>query len=104
MVKNQPGLCFLRAYGQDCLSRPVSQSTRGLKEPRGFHTEVSETQAKIPVTYFAPCDIFHFPITCHLKKQVLKKKRTSLAVQWLGLLDSTVEGTGLILGWGPKFL
>ena len=50
--------------------QPVSQSTRGLKEPRGFHTEVSETQVKIPVTYFAPCYIFYFPITFHLKKEV----------------------------------
>ena len=33
-----------------------------------------------------------------------KKKKTSLAVQWLGLLDSTAEGTGLIPGWGPKIL
>ena len=27
-----------------------------------------------------------------------------MAVQWLGLLDSTAEGTGLIPGWGPKIL
>ena len=78
MVKNQPGLFFLRAYGQDYHSRPVSQSTRGLKEPRGFHTEVSETQVKISVTYFAPCYIFHFPRTFHLKKEVHLKKKDFL--------------------------
>lgn len=43
---------------------------KGAEEPRGFHTEVSETQVKIPVTYFAPCYIFHFPITFRLKKEV----------------------------------
>ena len=33
-----------------------------------------------------------------------QRERTSLAVQWLRPGASTVEGTGLIPGWGTKIL
>ena len=37
-----------------------------------------------------------------MEKNIKKKSRTSLVVQWLGLCASSAEDVSLIPGWGTK--
>ena len=58
------------------------------------------TRASSPKCITGPCSSVS-------KKQTTQSKngqRNSLAVLWLGLCTSIVEGTGLIPGWGTKIL